>query len=290
MKPSISVLGTGRMGAALVSAFLKQEYPTIIWNRTRARCEPLAARGARIAETVQDAVTASEIVVVNVNDYTTSSRLLREEGVTRALRGKLIVQLPSGSPRQAREMAAWAREHGIQYLDGAIMATPDFIGRPDGTILYSGPRELFEQARPVLLALGGNPLYVGSDVGHASALDSALLVSMWGAMFGTLQAVAVCEAEKIPLEAYMGYAKAFAPVVDGAMTDVVTRIQKGDFSGEGSLATIDAHHGALQHLLELCREHGLHHAVPGAFNQLLQAAVKAGHAQDDFAILHKFMR
>ncbi|WNG32770.1 NAD(P)-dependent oxidoreductase [Archangium violaceum] len=291
MKPGIAVLGTGRMGSALVSAFLKQGYSVAIWNRTKSKCAPLAALGARVAETVRDAVADAELVVVNVNDYVTSDGLLRQDDVTKGLRGKLLVQLTSGSPRQAREMAAWARQHDIHYLDGAIMGTPNFIGAPGCTILNSGPGALFEKYKPVLLALGGNALHVGSDVGHASALDSALLVSMWGSMFGVLQAVSVCKAEELPLEAFMGYLKATQPVIDGAVDDFVKRIQTGRFAGdETTLATIDAHQGALRHLLELCKEHRIHHAVPAAFDQLFQAALQAGHAQDDFAVLHKFMK
>lgn len=291
MKPGIAVLGTGRMGSALVGAFLKQGYSVAVWNRTKSKCAPLAALGARVATTVRDAIADAELVVVNVNDYVTSDGLLRQDDVTKGLRGKLIVQLTSGSPRQAREMAAWARQHDIHYLDGAIMGTPNFIGEPGGTILYSGPGALFEKYKPVLLALGGNALHVGSDVGHASALDSALLVSMWGSMFGVLQGVSVCEAEGLPLEAYMGYVKALEPVVTGAVTDFVKRIQNGRFAGdEATLATVEAHQGALRHLLELCEERGIHHAVPAAFDQLFQAALQAGHAQDDFAVLHKFMK
>ncbi|RKH08626.1 NAD(P)-dependent oxidoreductase [Corallococcus sp. CA047B] len=291
MKPAIAVLGVGRMGSALVSAFLKQGYTVDIWNRTRAKCEPLAAQGARIAATVRDAVAAADLVVVNVSDYGASDALLRPDEVTQALRGKLLVQLTSGSPGQAREQATWAQQHGIPYLDGAIMGTPDFIGQPGGTLLYSGPSELFEQARPILLALGGNTQHVGSDVGHAAALDSALLVSMWGQMFGVLQGVAVCEAERIPLDTFLGYVKAFAPVVDGGVTDLVTRVQQRRFAADtATLATIEVHAGALRHLLELCKERGLHRAVPEAFDQLFQAALRTGHGQDDFAALTRFMR
>jgi 3-hydroxyisobutyrate dehydrogenase-like beta-hydroxyacid dehydrogenase len=291
MKPRIAVLGVGRMGSALVSAFLQQGYGVDIWNRTRSKCEPLAAWGARIAATVRDAVAAADIVVVNVNDYVTSDNLLRPDEVTRALRGKLLVQLTSGSPSQARDQATWARQHDISYLDGAIMGTPNFIGQPGCTILYSGPSELFEKYKPVLLALGGNPQHVGTDVGHASALDSALLVFMWGELFGMLQGVAVCEAEKVPLEAFMNYVKATKPVVDGATTDFVTRFQQRRFAAdETTLATIEIHAGALRHLLELCKERGIHRAVPEAFDQLFQAAIQAGAGQDDFAALTRFMR
>jgi 3-hydroxyisobutyrate dehydrogenase-like beta-hydroxyacid dehydrogenase len=290
-KPTIAVLGVGRMGSALVSAFLKQGYAVHIWNRTRAKCEPLAAQGARIAETVRDAVTAADLVVVNVNDYAASDGLLRPDAVTLALRGKVLVQLTSGSPGQAREQADWARQHGVRYLDGAIMATPDLIGQPGCTVLYSGPLELFEEYRPVFLALGGNTQHVGSDVGHASALDSALLVYMWGAMFGVLQGVAVVEAEGIPLETLTGYAKALTPVVDAAVMDLLARAQQRRFGTDAeTLATLDIHHGALKHLLELCRERGLHREVPEAFDRLFQKAAQAGHGQDDFAVLTRFMR
>ncbi|MCP3140397.1 NAD(P)-dependent oxidoreductase [Pyxidicoccus xibeiensis] len=290
MKPGIAVLGAGRMGSALIKAFLKQGYRTAIWNRTRARSEPLAALGACIAPSVKDAVADAEVVVVNVIDYAASDALLRTEEVTQALRGKVLVQLTSGSPKQAREAAEWARAHDIHYLDGAIMGTPDFIGQPGATILYAGPSEPFEKYKPVFLALGGNAQYVGRDVGHASALDSSLLVVMWGAMFGALQATAICEAEGIPLGAFREYLKPVMPVVDGAVDDTVTRIQQRQFSGETSLATLEAHHVAFEHLLELTREHGIHSAVPDAFEQLFQAAIRAGQGREDFAVLSTFMR
>ena len=288
MNARISVLGAGRMGSALAGAFLEREYPTDVWNRTRSKAEPLAARGARVAATVRDAVEAAEIVVVNVSDYPTSDGLLRSDDVTKGLRGKLLVQLTSGSPREAREMAAWARQHEIRYLVGAIMATPNFVGAPECTILYSGPSDLFEEYKPVLLALGGNPLYVGSDAGHASVLDTALLTFMWGALFGVLQGASVAQAEEFPLEAYMSALGAFTPVVDELAIDVVKRIREGNFVGDQ--VTVETCRTSVLHLIEVCKEHGIHRAVPDAFDQIFRAAVEAGHGQDDFAVLDKFMR
>jgi 3-hydroxyisobutyrate dehydrogenase-like beta-hydroxyacid dehydrogenase len=159
MKNRISVLGAGRMGSALATAFIKEGHAVMVWNRTADRTRPLADRGARIAKSVEEAIAGAEIVVGNVSDYATTHELLRPDGVTRALRGKVFVQLATGTPTHAREMAVWARQHDIRYLDGAIMATPDIIGQEGCTILYSGPSELFEATRPGLLALGGNPVH-----------------------------------------------------------------------------------------------------------------------------------
>src|SRR5687768_5901113 len=107
MQPKITVLGNGRMGCALARTFLEQNYQTTIWNRTSSRLAPLVALGARAATSLPDAITGSDIVIVNVNDYPTGDSLLRAEGVAQTLSGKLLVQLTSGSPKQARDMAAW---------------------------------------------------------------------------------------------------------------------------------------------------------------------------------------
>lgn len=291
MQPKITVLGTGRMGSALARAFLQQNYTTTVWNRTSSRLAPLVALGARPATAVLDAVTASDIAVVNVNDYATGDTLLRQEGVAQALGGKLLVQFTSGSPKQARDTAAWAAKHGIRYLDGAIMATPDLIGGPQCTILYAGDVDAFDQYKAALLTLGANGVHVGADSGLASALDSALLMVMWGALFGTLQGVAICKAEELNLSAYASYLAPFLQAMNGWSMDVVKRIDEGRLSGDAeTVATLDTHYGAFRCLMELCKDRHIHLGVPGAMEPIFRAALQAGHAQDDFAILSRFMK
>jgi 3-hydroxyisobutyrate dehydrogenase-like beta-hydroxyacid dehydrogenase len=71
----------------------------------------------------------------------------------------------------------------------------------------------------------------------------------------------------------------------------VQRIANGRLaSDEATLASSDVHYVALRALLDLCRDSGINLAVPDALDQLFQAAVDAGDARDDFAILSKFMR
>jgi 3-hydroxyisobutyrate dehydrogenase-like beta-hydroxyacid dehydrogenase len=291
MKPRIAVIGTGRMGAALVRAFRKNEHSVAIWNRTKSKAEPLAAVGARIAPDVRGAVADADVAVVNVDNYATSTQLLHADNVSNALRGKVLIQLTSGTPKQAREMGDWARRHEIGYLDGAIMATPNLIGEPGSTIVYSGSGELFEKYKPVLVALGGNTIYLGSDAGHASALDNALLVVVWGAMFGALQGAAICEAEKFPLEVYTSSIKEVMPALKEFVVELVERIQSRRFAGdETSQATVDICHASVRYLQELSREHGIRQAVLDGFDQIFEEAVKAGHGQDDFSVLHQFMQ
>jgi 3-hydroxyisobutyrate dehydrogenase-like beta-hydroxyacid dehydrogenase len=291
MSATVSVIGLGRMGAALAGAFLKAGISTHVWNRSPDKAASLAELGASLAPSVSAAARAADIIVVCVSTYADSDRLLRSPEVAAALRGKLLVQLSSGSPSQAREQAQWAAGNGIAYLDGAIMATPNFIGEPGGTILYSGPKDLFEANRPVFAALGGNPQFVGEDVGHASALDLALLGQMWGALFGQFQAAAICQAEGIALDLFEGHRQAFLPVVEGALVDLVARIRDRRFAADAqTLASLDVHYGAFGLLLQLCTERGLDDLVPKAQDSLFLKAIAAGHRQDDFAVIAQFLR
>lgn len=291
MKQEVCVLGAGRMGSSIVRMLLNNGYSTSVWNRTAAKCDPLIALGAKSSHNVEDVIRRSDVILVNVLDYAASDALLKGTGVASLLSGKIIVQLTSGSPRLAREEAAWAEAHGAEYLDGAIMATPDFIGRPEAALLYSGSRLAFEASEPVLFTLGGQTRYVGDTPGQASALDIALLTQMWGGLFGVLQGLAVAQAEGIEIETFRNQFLAFKPVVDAALLDLVDRTESGRFAGdEKTLASLGAHYSAFQHLLESCEEQRLDATLPHTMNGFFRRALSQNGANADFASLVPLFR
>jgi 3-hydroxyisobutyrate dehydrogenase-like beta-hydroxyacid dehydrogenase len=153
------------MGAALAGVLNQAGHETTVWNRSRAKVDPLVAAGATRAETVADAVAASPLVIACVLDYAVLRSLL--EPVAGQLSGRALVNLTSGTPEHARAASAWATEHGIDYLDGKILAFPSTIGGPEALLLYSGPRDSFTSHEPTLTTLGGAS-YPGTDPGRMS--------------------------------------------------------------------------------------------------------------------------
>ncbi|GAC1041217.1 NAD(P)-dependent oxidoreductase [Rhizobium sp. No.120] len=290
MKPAISILGTGRMGSALANALLRAGYRTIVWNRTVEKTRTLAAAGAIVAASVREAVEAADIIIVNIIDYSATRTLLRSDDVVSAIPGKLIVELTSGTPDGAREAAEWFTTQGVSYLDGAIMATPDFIGTEAGTIVISGPKQAFDASVGMFGVLGGNVQHIGEEPGRANALDSALLALLWGALFGTLHAIAVSQAEGIDLDELARQWSATVPVVDGLVSDLIKRTNAGRFaSDDETLSTIFPHHTSLQHLLALMEARRIDRSLVDGYDAIFKRAIAAGHEHSDFAALSQFM-
>jgi 3-hydroxyisobutyrate dehydrogenase-like beta-hydroxyacid dehydrogenase len=289
MNQKVTVIGTGRMGSALAAALFHKGFATTVWNRTASKTEPLSRLGLRAAQSLLEAVNDADVIVVNIDSYDSTTQLLRHPDIESALRGRILVQLSSGTPDEAREMESWARQCGISYLDGAIWSAPTAIGTPECTaLLYSGSEELFNRVKPVLLAFGENTRFVGNEIGQASALDIAVLAGFaMNAMFGFLQGYIVCEAENISVETYMQFVKRVAPGLKGVF-HIYGRLQEKDYVGDQ--ASLEAWSVGPKALISWCRDHGGDHSIADAQLSLFEKAIKAGKGQADFAYLYEVLR
>jgi 3-hydroxyisobutyrate dehydrogenase-like beta-hydroxyacid dehydrogenase len=272
----LTVLGLGAMGSALARAFLRAGHATTVWNRTAERAAPLAEAGGQTAPSVTSAIEPSRLVVVCLLDYQSVEDVLRP--VATALNGKTVVNVTSGTPRQAQRLANWAAENGIGYLDGGIMAVPSMIGGPASEILFSGPRELFDRAEPALAALG-HVTYVGADPGAAAARDLALLGAMYG-MFGGLwwaQALArshaVRDGELLPMAADWLRAMLATVENDGGGADAAVE------------SSVQMQAAGFVYLLEAGKDAGIEPGVLGPVGELLQRAVAEGHGTRDVSVI-----
>lgn len=280
----VSVIGLGDMGAALVRALLGKGYRVTVWNRTGAKAEPLIQRGATLAPDVAAAISASPVVIICVSDYDVTHRLLETGDVA----GRVLVQLSTGTPQEARDGEAWARERGAEYLDGAIFAMPKQVGKPDTPIYVSGAAEAFQKSKPLLRALAGNLQYTGESVGEASAWDLAFLSHVFGGFLGFLHGARIFETEGIRVDALGSLLADIAPVIGEMMRHASNAIQADDYSNpESSLQTSGY---ALDLLLKQARESGISSDFPALGASLFQKGVEAGYGLEETAALIKVLR
>jgi 3-hydroxyisobutyrate dehydrogenase-like beta-hydroxyacid dehydrogenase len=214
--------------------------------------------------------------------------LLHAPDVASALLGKTLVQLSSGTPQEARRMESWAMQRKISYLDGAIMSYPSGIGTPECTIFYSGAEESFARVKPLLLALGGNPMFVGTAIGHACALDLAGLTFVLGAMFGFVQGCVVSDYEGLPAGVFAQSIQALLPAVGGILEAMAARIPKKDYSGDE--ATLEAWSIGPKELIEWAKDRRMELSIANAQMSLFEKAFKAGQGQADFSYLYEVFK
>ena len=78
--PSIAFLGTGLMGAPMCQNLLSAGLPLTVWNRSLAKTEPLAKRGAVVADSPQSAVADADAVITMLSDGPAVSAVMFEQG------------------------------------------------------------------------------------------------------------------------------------------------------------------------------------------------------------------
>ncbi|MFI9582644.1 NAD(P)-dependent oxidoreductase [Streptomyces sp. NPDC052236] len=276
----VTVLGLGPMGRALAGAFLDAGLRTTVWNRTPGRDRELVERGAVGARSVQEAVASSALTVVCVVNYDAADAILRRDAVTDALKGRTVVNLTADTPDRARDAERWAAEHGIPYLDGAIMTPTTTIGTPAAVFIHSGPKELYEEHRPVLDALGGTHTHLGEGISRAAAYDIALLDIFWTAMAGYVHALAVARAEGITARELAPFAMGIGAILPPIFEQSAEEVDNGSFSGEGNPMTSAA--SSMAHIIHASEAHGIDAGVMRAAEGMARRAIGLGHGGDGF--------
>jgi 3-hydroxyisobutyrate dehydrogenase-like beta-hydroxyacid dehydrogenase len=280
-RPPVTILGLGPMGQALAHAFLRAGHATTVWNRTAAKAEPLVAHGAARADTPAEAVDASPLTIVCVIDYHAVHAIVDPNA--EVLRGRTLVNLTADTPARARDTAAWAAGHGVDYLDGAIMTPTTTIGTDDALVLYSGPEPVFERHRPTLQSLGGRAVFLGADHGRAAAHDVALLDLFWTSMSGMVHAFALARSEGITAAELEPYVQGIGGLLPDIATDFAARIDEGRHHGDAS--TILSAAAGIEHIIDAAEQRGLDTRVLTAAYTIARRAIDAGHGEDGFSRL-----
>lgn len=274
----VTVLGVGNLGRAVAEAFLRRGHATTVWNRSPAKTEPLVAGGAAAATTAAEAIAAGELTFVALLDPAAAREVLSAASDT--LRGRALVNLTSGGPQDARELADWAAAHGAQYLHGAVYAVPRTIGTAESSANYSGSAAVHRRWRAELGVLGGET-YLGGDAGRASGYDVAILAGMYGMLGGFLHATAMAQAAGVS-------AADLTPMMTSWLTDTfpalarfAAEIDSGDYTaGESSLAM---NQSGLATISRASRAQGVADSTLLPLKELIDQQVAAGHGTQSLA-------
>ena len=202
------------------------------------------------------------------------------------LNGRTVVQLSTGTPKEAKESEEWFNGLGASYLDGAILCWPGNIGTPSGLILVAGQEPVFEDCQTDLQHLAGDLRYLGSNIGAASTLDLAFLSRLVGVIFGSIHGALVCESEGVPVSEFT----ALLPANDRAVPLTQT-INDGTFANvsKGG-ATVDVAGSAVTRIRQQANDAGINSELPDLLCDWVKRAQTAGYGSEETAAVIKVIR
>lgn len=157
----VAVLGTGLLGSGFVEGLLSRSGTDVaVWNRTRAKADPLEALGAHVFDRAADAVVGVDIVhLVLLDDDTVDATISEILGSLAA--GAVIVDHTTTRPDRTAKRAAALDAAGIDYLHAPVMMGPGAARTAKGMMLVAGPNERVARVRPALEAMTAELWHVG---------------------------------------------------------------------------------------------------------------------------------
>jgi 3-hydroxyisobutyrate dehydrogenase len=182
-------IGTGVMGTSMCGHLLAAGYSVTVFNRTRARAEPLLARGAAWAETPAAVARAADVVFTMVG-YPADVRavLLGADGaLAGAASGTIAVDMTTSEPSLAVEIAARAQERGVHSVDAPVSGGDVGAREARLSIMVGGDRAVVDALAPLLQVMGKTIVHQGGPgAGQHTKMVNQVLIAT--------NMIGVCEA------------------------------------------------------------------------------------------------
>jgi 3-hydroxyisobutyrate dehydrogenase len=275
-------VGTGRMGYALATRLLEAGCDVAVYNRTRAKAEPLAELGATVVDAPAELADRDMVFTMVAGPEDFKAVVLGENGLLSRsdVAPPVIVDSSTVSPDASAEVRAHTDARGVALLAAPVSGNPSVVDAGKLTVVVSGPNEAWEAARPYLELFGAGATYVGEG-------DVARLVKICHNLMLGVVAQSLAEITVLAEKGGVSRAAFLEFLNKSVMGSMFTRyktpaIVNLDFTPTFTPALLykDFHLG-----FEAAEEHGVPMPVAAAAQQVVQALMGFGYEDTDFMAL-----
>jgi len=277
----IGWLGTGRMGSVLIRRLLAAGLDVSVYNRTKARAEPLAADGAKVVDNAADLAMARVVFVMVGTSQDLIDALIGPAGLMAGEHApQIVIDLSTVSVEASRQVRQELAARGSAFLAAPVMGNPRVAEAGLLTFAVSGAPEAAAEARPYLDLLGAGASYVGAD-------EIARTVKLCHNLFLGVVIQSLAEVTILAEKAGVSRQAFLACINDSVMGSTFTRYKSP------ALVNLDYHATFTSVLLRkdfdlglaAAREHEVPMPVAALVHQIVQSLVGRGYGEQDFAAL-----
>ncbi len=279
----IGWLGTGRMGTALAARLLDAGEQVTVWNRTRSKTEPLAARGAAVAGALSE-LGGCEIVFIMVAGPGDLEEVVTGPGGLLAAprRPEVIVDCSTVSAEVSARVRDAAERAGVAFLAAPVSGNPHVVAAGGACVVASGPAATFERVRAQLEQIAKVAVHAGDG-------EQARLVKLCTNLYLGMMVQALVEVTTLAEKGGTGRA-AFLEFLNGTVLGSDwTRRRAGDLISRDWTPTFTTELLRKDFDLGLGAARSLEVPMPvgSAVYQLIQSAIGRGLRETDFLALYE---
>jgi 3-hydroxyisobutyrate dehydrogenase len=273
---TVTVLGTGIMGAPMARHLAGAGFDVRAWNRTIEKAQPLADDGVEVCTSPYDALRDADVLLTVLADADAV-----EETVADVLDGRpslVWIQASTVGIAGTQRLMQLAADAGVGYVDAPVLGTRAPAEKGELTVLASGPEELRDRCRPVFDAIGSRTFWLG-DGDRATRLK--LVMNSWVLALTTATGEAMALADGLGLDP-----KRFLDTIAGGPLDVPYAQLKGTMMIKRDFPPSFPAWGGLKDaelILEAAELAGVRMQVAAGVRAQMRAAVEDGHADEDIA-------
>lgn len=277
-KPSVGWIGAGRMGYEMAARLAKGGADLRVWNRTRAKAEPLAQYGAKIADRVAE-LAACEIVFCMVSAWKDVQQVMGELLAGKA-QPRMVIECSSISLEGSAELRRMLEARGIEYLAAPVSGNAKVIKAGKLSFVCSGPKKSFDAALPLLKMVAPAASYVGA--GELARIVKICHNVFLGVVTQSLAEITVlAQKAGVPRHAFLEFLN------QSVMGSMFTRYKTSAFVNLDFKVTFTPE--LLRKDMDLGLDAGRRFEVPmplaAATRDLIQAMMGRGMREEDFATL-----
>ena len=270
------------MGLPMSKNIAKAGYNLTVFNRSKNKAEPLKEFGAKISNTLKDAVDGSDIVITMLTDDTAVDEVMNNDDFTKSLKsGAIVIDMSSVKPTTATKHGNNLKLKNINYLDAPVSGGTIGAEEASLAIMVGGEQNIFDDAFDILKKMG-NPTLVGPiGSGQVSKLANQIIVGL--TIGAVAEAVTLCEKagadpNKMIKALSGGWADSKVLQTHGK------RMINKDFTPKGRTSV---HLKDMNNILECANNYNTHLPISNLVKEMYKSLVENGHGETDHSSLYK---
>ena len=282
----IGFIGLGIMGSRMAANLQKQGHSLVLFNRTRAKAEPLLGPCGKLADSPAEVAGLVDVLFTMLADPgAVEEAALGLDGFLNFLRpGSLWIDCSSVNPSFSKKMAAVAARREVHFVDAPVTGSAPVAKEAKLTFWVGADRADLEKIRPLLLCMGSRIVPTGG-LGTGTSMKMVINLLLGNAMVAFAEAMALGEglglSEKILFDSLLG-----TPVVAPFLGLKRDKIESGNYDAEFPLRWMqkDMHLAAVS-----AYESGVAMPQTNVSKEIYRLAMREGRDREDFSAIYDYL-